>query len=577
MSFDRKNKRAAQAAAREAAQANGGAGDPSTSPPSSSSVSKSPTMNGSGIARSLKNSLDLGSSPPLPPTTTMTNAINEPVPPSSATATISTTPNAWNKVVSGLAAASSPPVGTKSLPQVAPTSPPKPQQSSAAAAPSALHQQLSSAAGPSPPTLPPHLHLSHQLPHQHSHLPPQALPSYAHLSTSPPNPSSANIFSTSPFSGSRALFMPSSYDSSSDHEGFPRSPPATHRTLLERNHSSGTASHLANGNGNGWNHAGTTTAFTNEWEEEGSDDGEEFDRAFLPSSLSDLLTPEELRRRREKGETGGGYDPWNKSSVGSGVGLASKSVPKDVGLAFGSAGRASASSERQTATVWNTLSASPASRSPHHVGTPTRTSPPHQPSLLSNSLLPPPTRPQPHYSSSFDPSTFLNEDPLLSTSPSSRVFPGPGSLPGGLAAGLSQLHLIPATHFGDTPPSGGNSFASLSPTLRPIGGGGGAHTPVVNGVTVGAATNGVGTGGAWSGPMSWSSDTSSSGRGFGGVGSAIPRRLSHQHGMGVNGGLGSGQGSPLVKAVGAAGAGGGGSGTGSAVGEDDEIQFELET
>ena len=343
---------------------------------------------------------------------------------------------------------------------------------------------------------------------------------------------SSSIFGTSPFTGSRALFMPSSYGSDSAGDGFPRSPPVPHRAWLGGN----------NGQLNGLDSALDDTT---------DDEGDEaYDEAFLPSSLNDLLTPDERRRRASKA----GFQP-------------SASVPAEFTLNGGTPrgpwgqdsgtpslltnGRPSSSTSTVTRSLLS-LSAYNNSISPKASNATLATSPP--PVSLLHPL------PQGVYSSSFDPGSALNRaghDPWAppSTSPSF----GPGSLPGGLAAGLSSLHLQPAIHSGETPPSSAMSILF------------GAHlgsAPVANHPSWAGAGAGIGSADL---PLPLA-PTSSPGRAAGvasasspglSAGSALPRRMSSQLAA-----AGSAFPSPLQQSQ-LIGAG--------AEGEDvDDIQFEMD-
>lgn len=234
----------------------------------------------------------------------------------------------------------------------------------------------------------------------------------------------SSIFGTSPFSGSRALFLPSSYDSD---DGFPRSPRIRTPWDEPRN-----------------------TVFSDD------DDEEEYDEGFLPSSLNDLLTPEEQRRRSSRmmghgSGSGNHFDPFQNS----------QSVPAEFHLA-----RGRPTSSAIPSKAWETYSPPLVPRSLLTVGSP----PAADSALLSAS---PSLRAQiltrnnaaGLYSASFDPSsTFGNRYTEFSPRASPKtlaknLLPVNGvhvmgsSLPKGLAGALSSLHFIPAEHSGETPPS----------------------------------------------------------------------------------------------------------------------------
>lgn len=340
---------------------------------------------------------------------------------------------------------------------------------------------------------------------------------------------SSSIFGTSPFTGSRALFMPSSYGSDSAGDAFPRSPPVPHRAWLGGQ----------NGQMNGLESALDDTT---------DDEGDEaYDEAFLPSSLNDLLTPDERRRRASKA----GFQP-------------SVSVPAEFTLnggptrgPWGSDPTApSSNNNRQnssTSTVTRSLlslSAYNNSISPKASNLILATSPP--PVSLLHPL------PQGVYSSSFDPNSAFNRpahDPWAP--PSTAPAFGPGSLPGGLAAGLSSLHLQPAIHSGETPPSSAMSIlfgsrpGSVPTANHPSWGG-----PATADLPLPPTSSPGRVGGVGSGPVASLSPGP-------GPGSALPRRMSSQ----LVPGAGSGFPSPLQQSQSIVGADG----------EDvDDIQFEMD-
>ncbi|SCZ89236.1 BZ3500_MvSof-1268-A1-R1_Chr1-1g01048 [Microbotryum saponariae] len=288
-----------------------------------------------------------------------------------------------------------------------------------------------------------------------------------------------SIFGTSPFSGgSRALFMPSSYDSNED--SSPRSPPPRGGMMAEqmRRNSSRNGGNLFG--------IGASNSFGLEDNAEDGDDDETDDvfnsEGFLPSSLNELLTPDEVRRRASRAGMGlasPSFNPFN-----------SQSVPPDLMLSRGrppmpptTLSTLSSSSTRG----WGALSASAEGTNPTASAfSPSKMTPSR--SLLatsrdalgatgsssSPSYLTSPNRNL--YSSTFDPPTsnFGLRPPVkpgAELSPSLNPLPAPGSLPGGLAAGLSQLHLIPPLHTGDTPPSSlGTMNTAIGSPWKTMGG-----------------------------------------------------------------------------------------------------------
>jgi hypothetical protein len=304
--------------------------------------------------------------------------------------------------------------------------------------------------------------------------------------SSPNGNGQSSIFGTSPFSGSRGLFIPSSYDSNED--GFPRSPPARPAMLGDMQRSN---------SGSGW-----TSYRSNEIaiadEEDGDDD--DFDEGFLPSSLNDLLTPEEMRRRTLKSQNGHTPSSLSTSSPSLDHFLPSKSVPVDLLLSsgkpslpptqYGSAAAPSPWGTVNSSSSGNNPSASPftppqsllaASRA--STLEPVYATSPHQQSGL----------PHPFYSSSFNDALggpqYASRYPQTGLSPNTNAsLAAPGSsLPGGLAAGLSRLHLVPPNYTGETPPAGmlysqalGTTPASHQNTNGTLGhahnGGGGTST-----------------------------------------------------------------------------------------------------
>ncbi|KAK4050734.1 hypothetical protein OIO90_004956 [Microbotryomycetes sp. JL221] len=298
---------------------------------------------------------------------------------------------------------------------------------------------------------------------------------------------SPSIFGTSPFQGSRGLFMPSSFDSNEDL--FPRSPP----NHSQQSHRNGFLTDMRRSSSNN----GTRDVMDDfavdaqEDDQEGGDNSDDYDEAFLPSSLNDLLTPEEQRRRASKvigskpsdllsTVMGLSCSPsmttipsttadMSTTSAGRSGDIKSQSVPTEIKLARGPRQPVMSTSKPSFISNSSIEGTNP------HAASFTPTSPPistanvtsYSPSTssrlasrskmtTSSSTLPwltttttTTTTTGPVYSSSFD---------IRSTTSSSFLKPGltttlPGSLPGGLAAGLSQLHLKPANHTGNTPPA----------------------------------------------------------------------------------------------------------------------------
>ena len=391
------------------------------------------------------------------------------------------------------------------------------------------------------------------------------------------NGQQSSIFGTSPFSGSRGLFIPSSYDSNED--GFPGSPPTRPAMLGDMQRSS---------SNNGWN-SYRSAEIAIEDEDEG-DDG--FDEGFLPSSLNDLLTPEEMRRRTLKSQNGATLSNLSSSSPSLDQFLPSRSVPVDLLLSGGrptppssnalqppSLGNRSASAMAQS--TWGAVHSSSEGHNPSaQPFTPPQSSllatsrGSHTDPIHASSLLPPNSylstspsqQPHPFYSASFNdalgpqyPSRYAQSG-LSPTTNASLAAPG-SSLPGGLAAGLSRLHLIPPNYTGETPPSTMLYSQALgtSPSRAPpqTNGNGGGSTSSAEGVSprLQAAT-------------------------LPAPGSALARRMSSNNNTAVA--------SPLHREVttpngGTRVASGGISSAGSTAGEDDlgggedEIQFDMDT
>lgn len=595
MSFDRKNKRAAQNALREA-QANGIAQDPSqpsTSPASPPQYPRTlPPV--SGIGKSLgRTSVDLGKGSA---TTGEANAWNR--------AALSTSPggqgasNYLNPTLNDSEAVFGSPDGSEttlsrvslaqsdqhqtppaepSFPHLSPRMIPTPlhPNASLSTAPSGLSQTLSqqfgSSNGSNRSSIAAQVMLGQQarrLSNNNEPLSPPRLSSQARLSfngasngdhvlgSSPPlavpgaasTNGTGSIFGTSPFQGSRSLFMLSSYDSNED--GFPRSPPPRVGGLEEMRRTSSSG-----WNRNGMMYPGEEEDAIDDEEEEGND---EYEEGFLPSSLNDLLTPEEQRRRASR--VNSSFNPFSSQSVPAELTLNKPPLPvKSVSTGSSAWGTLSRSVEGTNVGAAVYSPPPPTSRSLLSVGQPSFTSPPSD--LFSSSPSAPTSSLHAKilarnsangiYSSSFDPpSSNFGTRPINGTTSStnggggvgagntsslgispSQQLAAPGSLPGGLAAGLSQLHLIPANHTGETPPASISSASSASYLF-------GGHSPA----STTAATGGGGTRpthNAWTGaPLSWGN-----GGGEGGLksGHHVPppttRRLSsHHHASPLGGG-----------------------------------------
>lgn len=307
----------------------------------------------------------------------------------------------------------------------------------------------------------------------------------------------ASIFGTSPFSGSRGLFIPSSYDSNED--AFPRSPPARPNMIGDMQRSSSNS---------GWiPYRADEIAIADDVD--GEDDG--FDEGFLPSSLNDLLTPEEMRRRTLKSQSNHVPSSLSNGSPSFDHFLPSKSVPVDLLLSSKPPLAQPSFGSPLAPSPWGAINLSSSGQNPSaHPFTP-------PPSLLAASrasIVDPvfaastplhgnmtPSSPSsqhpghPLYSSSFN-------DALGSQNPSRYAQTGlspntnaalaaPGSsLPGGLAAGLSRLHLVPPNYTGQTPPAGMLYSQALgtTPSARASVNGNG-HTAAPNGVDTPSASS----------------------------------------------------------------------------------------
>jgi len=184
------------------------------------------------------------------------------------------------------------------------------------------------------------------------------------------------------------------------------------------------------------------------FDEEDSDDDED-DGDFLPSSLHDLLSPEELDKRRKRAEKAASSSSGNKDAF-----VLSRSVPNPAFIR-----RASIVDENDE------IVSSPTRTNGFLSGSPQRTSLmgpqsyagfPSQFSSASVQLAPP----------------SIPEDPHSLVSPNTRnrsllSHPLGSSLPPGLAAGMSRLHFRPAN---ETPPSSQpSSYAASPPTNLGLG------------------------------------------------------------------------------------------------------------
>ncbi|GAA5867745.1 hypothetical protein JCM1840_006678 [Sporobolomyces johnsonii] len=519
MSFDRKNKRAAQAALREA-QANGqDAGLVNTT----NAMAQSPTRPGvdsNGLARSLRQSVDLGRGGDHPSIQMQTSVPGGAASSSSASQAGDVDAIFGSPDSLGLRTpASSPGLLHRTLPGDPPHSPltfatfaqgptatfVAPASSglshhfgsngrSSVAAQALLTEQARRLSSTSESLSPPRVQ---QLSRAHRSFngasaatdfpssPPLGVP-VAPISASANIPAPGSIFGTSPFSGSRGLFIPSSYDSNED--AFPRSPPARHAVLAEMQRSN----------------SGSVSAYRPaEVALDDDDEGDDgYDEGFLPSSLNDLLTPEEMRRRTLKASglhgpsslsNGPAFDPFipSKSVPVDLLFPAARPVPPPVSLAPPTFGARSASmSGAVSGTVWGSLhsgleghnpaaapfeppqsmlsasrlagpglSSSGSTLNPADPSTATSSSLLHaslQPADPSHLLLP--ANGTAIYSSSFNDAVQHPSAPrypqsgLSPSTNASLALPG-SSLPAGLAAGLSRLHLIPPTHTGETPPN----------------------------------------------------------------------------------------------------------------------------
>ncbi|KAK4050838.1 hypothetical protein OIV83_003260 [Microbotryomycetes sp. JL201] len=475
MSYDRKNKRAAQTALREAqAQAvnavqaatfSDGLGTSPASREAGFGIQAGPPQ--SGLARSLHNTVDgfstsrasdwshaqpvfsggeslFGSPPGSGQTFDQAQSFNTATH-HSKTATFISAPSGLSQTLQHTGATSG-------------------ANRSSMAAQLMLGEQARRSSNTSETLSPPRLHAQSR---HSSYMSTGASSGFDHNASSPRATPASTIFGTSPFQGSRGLFLPSSFDSNEDL--FGRSPPARNGAMdMRRSLSNGWPAPLGGGGDS-----------ADESALDAQDDDDELDEAFLPSSLNDLLTPEEQRRRASKV----GTRPNDLMTLPSPTGpAASRSVPAEISLA------------RTNATVVKdqpqprprppvTVSSSSIEGTNPRAASFTPTSPPvTSASGLSSSVHLQPRLSQrssgftanglanatrsttssldpPLYSSSFDNRSFAS---LGASPPSAALLTG--SLPGGLAAGLSQLHLTTANYTGDTPTSG-MSTSNSSPAF----------------------------------------------------------------------------------------------------------------
>ncbi|GAA6062105.1 hypothetical protein JCM10212_002355 [Sporobolomyces blumeae] len=335
----------------------------------------------------------------------------------------------------------------------------------------------------------------------------------------PTTPNGTGIFGTSPFSGSRGLFMPSSYDSN-DGDAFPRSPPVLHRSnshsypsATSQRRGSSTMSSIVNVHAH-------ESALDDDGDDVEDDPDEGYDEGFLPSSLNDLLTPEEMRRRTLKARSlaaatttattvslSTSSSSFSSSSFPvSPPSFPSQSVPADLLLSNGKPSSISATSlvppafrpssvSSQSPSPWGLVPSSSEGHNPSAVPfTPPQSLLSASRGLASSSHSGPGSQ---RYlksipamsSASFNDATMLfpsgagggasggDSTTTPALSPSRPFHPAPypyqtsllsptteyeasligvpgGSLPGGLAAGLSRLHLDPLPGYtGETPPT----------------------------------------------------------------------------------------------------------------------------
>lgn len=281
----------------------------------------------------------------------------------------------------------------------------------------------------------------------------------------PREPSPSPFGAGSPFSapGSRSVFLPR-IGSFSSEDGYPRSAPSV---ATSPNH----LSHLT-----GINHPNEEDM----WDEVAVD-GEEDVTELLPSSLHSLLTPAERHRQHIRK-----HAPHT---------LFSRSVPvEDIISTKLQKPNEPSALRNGTAINNNPLSVSPApgfrhaplneTLQPHrlsyHRETSNATIRPQPPNYLSSSYIPPPTpfgnweQAQVHDQAA-PPASQLSPPIAL---PSQKVLGKPAvyahapgtSLPQGLAAGLSRLHFQPPLPTGLTPcgsPSGNSRDHPLSPPRSP--------------------------------------------------------------------------------------------------------------
>lgn len=382
------------------------------------------------------------------------------------------------------------------------------------------------------------------------------------MGTSPSNTAATpNVFGTSPFSS--ALFMPSSYDSVSDNGGGFLSkspPPRLGNDFMPASHSSagggfgvGVRRGSSTGPRNPWSAASndddhssagglSAAALGDDDSALAADDNDDFDESsFLPSSLNDLLTPDELEKRKARVAR---LLESNSQSVPNDVSLALSPPAAQARLGLRSAmdegdGNAAVAPPRLS-NGWPSAPAATQDMSSNS-GTASSMAGGNSsvlPSLLSISRS---------YANVASNSAAAEQDSRNAClSPhggaAANALMGPSSLPGGLAAGLSRLHLEPARHSGETPPGASPSSSLAHNLLLSRSPGHSSHQPSHLAPRGTAASAGAGNG-AWNGqPISWSSQASTSpnsrdpsGLAAGGFGNAAAIMLRRSN-SGVGGG-----------------------------------------
>lgn len=239
---------------------------------------------------------------------------------------------------------------------------------------------------------------------------------------------SGGVFGTSPFSapGSKSLFLSYNFEPEEDLNRQSKWEDARRRTDGSI-FSHASAKPMSIGGRNG----GT---------EMQDADNLVFEEDCLPSSLSDLLTPDEIRRRDSR--HGRALDSFQSHSV---------PVQPLPGSYFPDW------PDEASPPNHNPIAAN-GFRDAHGNGT----------TIVRDRLL----NRQSDNASLSDQGSFRETSPfanVISPTLHARVLAShaPGSsLPQGLAAGLSRLHLIPAQHTGDTPPSSNASAYAASPPLN---------------------------------------------------------------------------------------------------------------